>query len=258
VVHFIASTFVNTGADLRDKFVVVQHGGATFRLEPKKVNEVFNPIANATIVHTPDLLGLGAKNEVWLSFPVDTNFIQPDYSFKEKVIIGHFPSTTKSKGTDLILKVIAKLYQENSLQKKFKYVGVTTHKKDTSRVSWLENLNRVNQCDILIDACCPKQKGKVYGEWANAALEAAALGKIVITHSLKQELYKKEFGECSLFIANNEIELENTLRKLLNLSRTELFSLKQKSREWVVKNHSMRVFAKRLWDKVYRNFFLNE
>ncbi len=256
VVHFIASTFIDTGADLSNKFVVAQHGGATFRQEPKKTNIVFNPIVSRTIVHTPDLLGLGAKNEVWLSFPVDTSFLQPDFGFRDnKILVGHFPSTGKSKRTDLILGVVKKLEQDVRIGKNFKYIGVPVYKADKFRVPWLENLERVKQCDIIIDACNIKQKGKVYGEWANAALEAAALGKVVVTHSLKQELYKEKFGKCSLFIANNEVEIEEVLRKLLSMDRDELLSQKRESRKWVVKNHSMEVFAKRLWSEVYSNFF---
>ena len=253
VIHFIASTFVNTGADLKGKNVVVQHGGTRFRKGPGKINSLFNSFSDYSIIQCPDLLGLGAKNEILIYYPVDTNFIQPNFDFEDpkSILVGHFPSNPQNKGTSTILKVIKKLKANKKL--KFRYIG----NPDTKRCSidWIKNLDRLGKCDIIIETCNLVQNGRKFGEWGNTALEAAALGKIVVTNSLTIELYKKEYGNCTLYIANNENELENQLTKLITMDRSELKIEKERSRDWAVKNHSMEATAKRLWDKVYCNFF---
>ena len=84
VVHFIASTFVDTGVNLKNKKVVVNHGGSTLRLFPKETLRVFNEFVSFSIIQCPDLLNLGSKNEVLLYYPVDVNYIQYNNYYNEK------------------------------------------------------------------------------------------------------------------------------------------------------------------------------
>ena len=95
--------------------------------------------------------------------------------------------------------------------------------------------------------------GKTYGEWGNSAIEAAALGKIVITNSLTQDLYEKEFGDCALHIANEPERLESMLKYFLHLGDDLIYQKKQETRAWVEDTHSMKATAKRLWEKVYKD-----
>jgi len=254
VVHFHASVFIRTGADLGKKWVVAQHGGSTLRMEPKIVNKFFNSIVDYSIIHTPDLLQLGCKNEVWLSLPVDTDLLKAGIKFRnrKKIIVGHFPSTTSSKGHASIMTVVNAMRRDKNFKDKFEYVGVPVQKY---RVIWAKNIERIKQCDIIIDACLPIQSGRRYGEWANAALEAASLGKIVITHSGRHEWYLKKFGSCPLFIANSPKEIKTTLKKLLRMDRKKLLVLREQTRAWAVQKHSIQAYAQRLWDEVYSNFF---
>jgi len=245
VVHFFASTFIETGVDLSNKKIIAQHGGTTYRLDPKASNEVFNPMVTATIIQYPTLLNKGAKNEHLIYYPVDTNFIQPDFERKgkSKLIVGHFPSTCDSKGTETIVNVMDKL------KDKFEYIGV---RKDI-RIDWLNNLERVNKCDILIETIKPELMGKEFGSWGNACLEAAALGKIVITNDNYQDIYKREYGNWfEPMIANDGEQLEQRLLELYDYMDKEIFHKKQASREWVVQCHSISVTAERLWDKAYQ------
>jgi len=249
VVHFIASTFINTGADLQNKNVVVQHGGSQFRQSSAKVNRLFNRIVNNTIIQCPDLLGLGAKNETLIYYPVDTNLLQADYEQKHRLItIGHFPRSPKIKGTENILQAI------NKVTNKFRYVGI---KKVSPKnpIPWMEHLKRIKQCDIIIETCNLKLGKAKYGEWANTALESAALGKIVISNTLSEDVYNREYGELGIHIANNVPSLIKTITRLTNLSKEQIVEEKKKSRAWVVKNHSLEANAIRLWKKVYCNFF---
>ena len=260
IVHFTASTFINTGADLSNKHVIVQHGGTTYRKEPILTNSFFNPITNNTIIQCPDLYGLGANNEVLIYYPVDTSLLKPVFSCSDpnKLIIGHFPSTSKVKGTGVILKVINKLRRDNKINNKFKYIGVE-NSANLGRVSWTKHLKRVSKCDILIETLNLTQnaagKHLVFGEWGNQAIEAASLGKIVVTNSLEVDLYKKEYGDCALNITNTKHDLNIQLRSIIDMNNKALLKKKKETRKWVVRNHSMKATAIRLWEKVYCNLF---
>lgn len=250
VIHFTSSTFVDTGIDLKKKKVIVQHSGTEYRQHSERLNRVFNPIVDKTIVQMPELLGKGAKNEVWISFPVDTDLLQPVYERKcKKLLIGHFPNKTEYKGTKNILQVINKLEKDNKFGKKFRYIGV---RENSNIINWKSHLDRLRECDIVIEMCEQKQNNKTYGEWGNTAIEASSLGKIVITNSNNLDLYEREYGPCPLKIANDQRELENVLKDLLSKNRNEIRSLKEDFRTWAVKYHSFQATADRLWNKVYK------
>ena len=256
VIHYFASKFIFCGVDPREKKVVMQHGGTLYRNNFQKLNEYYNPFVDATIIQCPDLLGLGANNEHWIYYPVDTEYIQPDFTTGKKLVIGHFPSNPEVKGTKNILRVIKRL-EESDLSDRFEYVG--NRKADWGSdfiqedlVLWTDNLKRLAKCDIVIETCNDNIYGRKYGEWGNTAIEAAALGKIVVTNSLAQGLYEDEYGICALNIANHPDALEKTLRRLLSLSNKEIRQKKQETRCWVEAKHSIPATAKRLWEKVYR------
>ena len=251
VLHFTASTFVDTGVDLRKKNVIVQHGGTMYRMNHQSLNAFFNRFVGTTIIQMPDLLGLGAKNEVWISFPVDTDRLVPQApATNGGVKIGHFPTNPMVKGMGRILQAV----KAPNLCDRFEYVGIQNGGSH-NLIPWAENLDRMRGCDILIEACSLRQMGRRYGEWGNTVVEAAALGKVVITNSLSIEQYEREYGKCPLHIANNTAELKMKIEELLDMSRTDLIAEGVKSREWVVRYHSMRATAEKLRDKVYSRFF---
>lgn len=253
IIHFIASTFVDVGIPFKNKKVVVQHGGHTYRANPA-LADFFNKITDATIIQCPDLLGLGSNNEHLIYYPVQLDVLKPEYKPKEGFLrIGHFPSNPKTKGTEKILKVIEELSGNHLLRSKFGYVGIRVLDKSV-RIPWEQHINRVRECDVLIETCNPESDGKTYGEWGNAAIEAAALGKIVVTNSLAQDIYAREYGECALHIANTPEELQKQLEIIIKMSDQEILKEKKKTYQWVKKNHSMEATAKRLWDKIYSKF----
>tara|TARA_Y100000593_G_C4321206_1_gene343897 strand:- start:2025 stop:3107 length:1083 start_codon:yes stop_codon:yes gene_type:complete len=257
VIHFHATTFISNNWDLHNKHVVVQHGGTTYRLHPESANQLFNQFCDAAIIQCPDLLNLGANNEHLIYYPVDTDLIQPTFDKKDdKLIIGHFPSRPESKGTAGILNVITKLESDPELRDKFKYIGtreVVTGNHGS--LPWKEHLDRVSNCDVLIETLNLSFEGKVFGEWGNTAIESAALGKVVLTNSLTPDLYSEEYGDCALNLVNSEDELEKNLRRLILLDSKSLKQEKIKSREWVVNTHSMKATAIRLWERIYHKFF---
>ena len=253
-IHYIASTYIDTGVDLSKKFVVVQHGGSKYRQSYGKVNDLFNKFVNKTIIQCPDLLGLGAKNEMLVYYPIDVDheWLQPNYEQQDKVItIGHFPRSPKIKGTHNILQAINILEADKTVNKKFKYVGIRTTAKKAGRLPWKEHLQRVTKCDIIIETCNTKIGKQTYGEWANTALEGAALGKIVISNTLAYKTYLKEYGELGIRVANRTEGIIREIKALANMSRDEIAAEKMKTRLWVEKNHSLQANAKRLKEKIY-------
>ena len=261
VIHYIGSCVIFCGVELNDKKVVMQHGGTAYRNHYKDMNEAYEDFVDVSIIQCPDLLGLGAKNEQWIYYPVDTDYIKPDFTTKDKLVIGHFPSNPDVKGSNAITKVIRKLESDPEYKNRFEYIGIRSDKKHTwskefikdCLVYWVDNLQRLKKCDIIIETMALSLQGETYGEWGNTAIESAALGNIVVTNSLTSEQYKKEYGDCALNIANNEIELESTLKRLLSYSNKEISVLKQRTRQWVEDNHSMPVTAQRIWNKVYKH-----
>lgn len=243
VVHFVASTSINM-PPITGKKYVVQHGGSIYRENHRDINEYFNQFCDAAIIQCPDLLGLGANNEHLIYYPVDTDFIQPVYERKsEKVIIGHFPSNPSVKGTEKIEGVIRKL-KNSDLGDKFEYVG------STEQVSWIKNLKRMAECDIIIETLQPELNGKKYGEWGNTALEAAALGKVVITNGSKGS-YQHEYGTTLMLnTVSGEDQLDETVSYFVESKLTPQH--REQTRKWVVDNHSMQATADRLWEKVYK------
>lgn len=255
-IWFQAETFIETGASLVNKHVVVTLSGATMREQPERVSQFFNSINATAVVQFPTLLNLGMNNEHLVYYPVDTHYILPDYKprIPGKLVVGHFPSSPESKGTNLINGVINKLQEE--FPDRLAYIGATEGSKGrTKHLDWQDNLKRMAQVDVLIETIQLEILGKPFGEFGNTAMEGSALGKIVITNSLNVDLYHKEYGDLNLWIANNAEQLETQLRKALALTDDELLQEKTKMRGWVETNHSIESTGQRLWEKIYRDVF---
>jgi glycosyltransferase involved in cell wall biosynthesis len=253
VIHYIATTIVDPGVDLRTKNVVMQHGGRAYRYGPEMVNKVFNRVVDKTIIQCPDLLGYGANNEQWIYYPVDTDSIRPALERSgRKLVVGHFPSLPTLKGTREINEVMASVDDD-----RIEWVGVGGNNRGEV-IDWVSNLDRVRKCDIIIETMAMEAQGRRYGEWGNTAIEAAAMGKIVITNSLTTDLYEKEFGEKpALIIANDKDALKERIEELAGLSDAEIESKREETRAWVERHHSIPATANRLWDLVYKEFFLS-
>ena len=263
VIWLATETYIDTGVNLKNKKVIVGFRGQTYLKNMKASQAVFNRISDVSLITWLPLYGHGLKNEQLVLWPVDTDFIQPNYKENNsKLIIGHFPSTPQNKGTDLIVSVINKLKKEYS--DKFEYVGLADSSfnkrilRQPFHVDWVDNLERMKKCDILIETIKPTLHGKVLGDWSNTALEAAALGKIVITNFRNLELYEREYGQHEIHIANDAEQLEDRLIRLFECSYDEIVRKQKAARKWVEDNHSIPVTAQRLWDKVLKTFIIGD
>ena len=240
VIVFNHSEFIDTGIDLSNKLVCVMHTGSKYRQNSKKLNKFFNRIVDVTF-SGGDVLNMGAKNEYWLQPAIDTNKLEPNYKkdFNKPIIIAHYPSGNKC--SDNIQKAINNLKSKNFI---FKY--------DQTRVSWEENLKRVSECDIYIEALCSHQNEIPLYIYGISAIESSALGKITCARFPVINEYEKIFGKCGIFATNTIQELTNTLDRILSLSKEDFLNLQKESRLWAERTSSYNaigLFLKNIFEK---------
>jgi len=240
IIIFMHSQYIPLGDNLKNKKVLVWHTGSRFRQHSKNVNKIFNPIVDASIC-CRDVFGLGAKNEKDIPCPVNTNILKPNYKRvdNDKIIIAHYPSG--NKGINIIKKCI-EVVQQSSLKDKFRF----NYSEERERVSWKEQIERVSECDVYIEEMREYQKKQLLSIFGITALEAAALGKIVITKFLHLEEYEEKFGKCGLHIAKTPKELIQQIKHIVSLSDDDLLELKKQSRDWIVRCHSYEAVALRM------------
>lgn len=243
VVMFVHSEYIETGVDLKNKIVSVVHTGSKYRQSSKKINKIFNPIVDVTF-SGGDVLGMGAKNEIWIQPAIDTNKIQPIYKTDfDKVIISHYPSG--EKGYQIIQNVIDSLRNKNFI---FKY--------DLTNVPWEDNLKRMSECDIYIEEMNEIQGKVPLSIFGIQAVEAAALGKVVCSRFLYFDKYEKEFGTCGLIPTINSEQLKSKLQDFLSMGDMDFVELQKKSREWAVRCHSYEVIGnkfKQIFEEIIKN-----
>lgn len=235
VIHFLHGGNPIQGINLKGKKIVVQYTGSNYRNNPQALNRQFNPIVDLSIVGS-SLFGKGAKNEHWTAGGVvDTNFLKPVYERSSKnIIAGHFHPSSKTKGSGDIVSAL----RNNKINNfEFRY--------ETTKVSWLNQIKRVSKCDIYIERFT-RNTG-----FGMSALEAAALGKIVITTYAFKEKFEKTIDKFELISISSIDELVENIRKIVNLSEEELLNLKKKHRNWVERNFSYSAVGNRLLN-IYR------
>ncbi len=171
----------------------------------------------------------------------------------KRPVIAHFGSN-RAKGTLNINEAVDNL--EKRIGKKFHYWSHRGRNLDEGKCFlWTDVMRMVSMCDIYVEGLSLEAYGKPFGEWGNAAVEAGALGKIVVSHSLRNDLYEKNFGKCEIQVANSIDELTDTLERLVLMKEAERLEQKKKTRAWVERNHSFEAVGKIMWDRIYRDFF---
>ena len=224
--------------DFSKKKLAIFHGGTQYRMGYEEINALYNDKVYVSLVQTSNLLGLGTKNEKWVLPPINTDLIHPVKTANKKPIIGHFPRSAVVKGTEEINRVV------DSIKGLYDFHYFLSY----HRVGWQENLRRIGRCDISICAMKPVLSGRPYGGGIEITdLESAALGKITVTHfSYFYDRYLEEYGNCMLHVANDPQRLRKVLMNLLQLSDKGREDIKERTREWVVKNHSYEAVGKKL------------
>jgi hypothetical protein len=233
--HFLKLPFSGKG-----KRIGVFHGGTRYRINTEAMNATWNPIVEFSIIQTGDLLDRGAKNQKWVLPPIDLKRIKPKAAIKDKkgrIKFAHFPNKPEIKGS---------MYIESAVQKaRRKHDFLWTFDPERT-FDWKENLDRMAQCDVYIEACMPILMNKDYGEWGVQGLEAAAMGKVVITHFRSHERYEKEYGPCPLLWANSEQEVKERIKECCSMGYEGVRELGKKTRKWAEKYHSYEAVGARL------------
>ena len=235
IVVFVHSEYLNIGVSLQGKKVYVYHTGTTYRQNSKIVNSIFNPIVTATFCGG-DVLGMGAKNKIWVIGAINTNKIQPKFDriYTDALVVGHFPRG-KTKGTEKIIPLIEELSKNYDFEFRYGY----------DSVSWPDQIKRMGDCDIFIEAVVEHQNGIPLTLFGISAIEAACLGKIVIARFPMKPQYEKIFGKCAIQHVNNIEELKIKLEWLFGLPEESILGLKKESRNWVESCHSYEAVGER-------------
>jgi|GEM_PF-6839171 len=207
------------------KFCAVFHGGPAYRNNANAFNAVFDPMVERTLVAQAEMLYLGGKGATWIIPPVDTDAIESaDFSLKGQITFAHFPRG-EGKGSTTINDVMAAIERDESMAGKLEYLY------ETSQCSWEENLVRMARHDVYIEALVPGN------DWRTTALEAAALGRIVMANHATKELYEEAYGPCPIIAVNSTDELEYEVRRLCRLNKLTVRKLHRDTRKWVEAKH---------------------
>lgn len=155
----------------------VMHGGTRYRQNPEHIAAVFAK-AKGHIIQTPDLLNLvpGQKERFVPAYVPDTGYKPVPRHVKR---FSHYPSNQANKGTADIRRMVAA-------------IGWTEHLQvDTTPLPWQKNQERIMNSQVYIELYSPCQGQRPYGTFGVTALEAALMGRPVITQCLN---FNKSFG----------------------------------------------------------------
>lgn len=223
------------------KRVVVYHTGTTYRQNPDHCNNIFNNKVERCFTDQCEFIGLGMKNETYIATAIDVEKIQPVISKKFPLpLFAHYPSNPSVKGTAKIREMLEHVFEGVSVG------GDECFDINEDKLPHHYQLQRMNDCYVYIELFSPMQNNKPYGCFGVTAFEAAALGKIVITNNIHKKVYEDAYGECELIIANTEAEFISSVIDLMNGQGDELHYKMQKTRDWVVKNHSYEATGNRI------------
>lgn len=209
---------------LDNKTIINFATGTKYRQGYYSINQKF--VASFTLIALPEFQYI-APNPKYLVGAIELN--KPIKPLGERLVLGHFPSNPSVKGTDDIIRIVGDLKRSHDFD--FIY--------STDRVSHDENLDRMNQCDIYIELLASEQGGKPYGSFGISALEAAALGKIVVTQAITDNgLYNDTYGINMMNMVINEQGLRKTLSGLLNYKGDYITGQQNLTRDMVKQHHS--------------------
>lgn len=228
------------------KRIWVIHTGTRYRQNPEKHNLRWNELAEKVFICLGEFEHLGAKNPIFLNMTVNVNKIEPDYYNHPVLTFAHYPSNREVKGTETILMVMERLSKEYPSKFIFNYAhNIVKHE---------QQLQRMRNCDVYIELCAPEQNGKPYASFGTTALEAAAMGKVVVSSFGWKDIYKETYGGLCMHVANDEHELYDKIKKIIKYKSDELLKLKGLSRDWVVNNHSYQATGERMKKLIYGQY----
>lgn len=234
----VVQVFFNTRAfDLirpwcKGKRIFMYYAGTEFRVNASAYLRQMNPIVERSVIALSEFAGMGAKNESYLSVTVDTDAIQMQ-PWSGGRVVGHYPSSATVKGTDTIRKALD---------------GMPDIDIDTELVPYADSLRRMQRCDIYVELFAPTNNGKPYGSFGTTAVEAAAMGKVVITQNLHADVYLQAYGDCPLILVTEPEQIRAEVERLRAMPEKEFAKLREVSRKWAEDKHSYIATGKRLME----------
>jgi glycosyltransferase involved in cell wall biosynthesis len=117
---------------------------------------------------------------------------------------------------------------------------------NTKILQYKDNLERMKSCDVYIELLNPQINGDKYGSFGTTAVEAAMLGKIVVTQNLSSDVYAATYGQSPLVLVKDEQDFVEKINWLLSLTPEEIFELKKEHQKWSITKHSYLATGKRL------------
>lgn len=233
VIVMHTSDYIYNHVQYCGKKIIVAHTGTRYRENHIAFNEKFKGIRSISDQSEFSVLG----NHEYIVAPVE---LESAPLYREgKFKVGHYPSHPVVKGTDEIIQML------RSMQDRFNWMH------STAPVPHTQQLKRMAACDIYIELFKPELNGRPYGCFGVTALEAAAMGNIVVTNNLYPDVYTMSYGTCPFIIANTADEFVNAVDKLL---RTNPFTFKKMQCETIEimkENHSYESTGNKIAKFVY-------
>lgn len=209
--------------------VIVTHTGTRYREGHKELDILFKDTLSFTD-HT-EFLQIN-PNLHYIVSPVE--FDCAPLATSGRLRFAHYPSNAEVKGTAEIMRMIAPYIHKMDWR-----VGTTT-------VDHYTQLQRIANCDVYIELFKPELNGKPYGCFGVTALEAAAMGRIVVTNNLHNKVYTDAYGMLPFTIANTEKVFTNTINGLLNLDLQMIRDTQKQTWEIMRENHSYKATGERI------------
>lgn len=213
--------------------LIVYHTGTPYRQDSEGMNNRFNPHVSATIHDSPEFHHLGGKNIHYVPCAIDTDNIKSKWVPKDKLTFAHYPSNPDVKGSQIIIDIFSKFENIN-----FNY--------SLERVPHAEQLKRMDECDVYIEMLNMEQNGKPYGSFGVTAMEAAALGKIVITNCAFPDVYHSEYLASPFYFVSNKTEILARATEIFFKSDIQIRNNKLNSMAAIESCHSYKATGERL------------
>ena len=220
---------------------VVQHGSNSYRMNTTEVADYYHD-AKMFIAEEPDLLGFFPR-ETLLVPPLPEGLLAPFRKARTGPIkVGHLPSNPQAKGSPQICETLLDI-EDGSFE--WQVGGV-----DNIEL-WPQHMERKSAFDIYIETLQPYLDRYLFGEQGVSARESAFLGSVVITNSLRDYEYEKQYGSFPFQRANTTEELKERLLELVGLDREALQEINEGQQQWLRKHCSYAAVGKRLVEEVY-------
>lgn len=199
---------------------IVYHTGTAYRQKPVELNAIF--VKCKPVVALGEFMALASKNTTYIVGAIDSDKYKM-LRAKAKFRFGHFPSNPKVKGTEDVKRLLNGIAVINEV-----------------KCSHAEYIKRLQSVDVVVEMFSPFQFNKPYGSWGITCLEAAAIGRVVLTQNISKNVYESNYGSSPILLANTESEFKEHVNRLKSISREELNLMQKDHKNWVEEKHSYK------------------